>query len=258
MNIAVHSDLHTEVSLCRLEKLHTADLLVLAGDIGSSASLPVFFATLREQAPDLPVLYVLGNHDRYGFTYGGGVAEHRAIAGEFAVRLLEDEAVRIEDVLFCGTTLWTDFRLGGDPLASMTWAGGALPDYRHISCDDGRALTPEVMSEWFERACAFLRTAFAQAGRVRKTVVISHFLPAKELVAERYRRSRRDAIRSAYWASDIPALYRQADVWIYGHSHDNIERTIATTDFVSNQRGYSRQENGHENNGYRADYVLEI
>ena len=258
MKIAVHSDLHTELSLCRLENLGAADLLVLAGDIGDSASLPLFFAALREQAPDLPVLYVLGNHDRYGFTYGGGLAEHRAIAEKFAVRLLEDEAVRIADVLFCGTTLWTDFRLGGDAAASMAWAGETLPDYRHISCDDGTPLTPAVMVEWFGRACAFLETAFAQAGRVRKKVVISHFLPAKELLAEKYRRGHGDLLRSSYWASDLPQLYRQADVWIYGHSHDNIACTIAATDFLSNQRGYSRRENGQEDNGYRADYLLEI
>ncbi len=255
MQLAVHSDLHTELSLCTLENLSRADVVVLAGDIGDVDSLPFFFARLREAAPEIPVLYVLGNHDRYGFTYSGSVDAHRRIAESFAVTLLENESIIIDDVLFCGTTLWSDFALGGNAQESMAWVDRVLPDGQYISCDDGEPFTARAMCEQFALACDFIRTTCQSAKTARKKVVISHFLPARELVAKQHAKN---LLRSAYWASDIPEVYSLADVWIYGHSHTNINLTLKNTRFVSNQRGYSRRFNGQENNGYQRDYLLGI
>ena len=245
MRIAVHSDLHTEISPCRLRGLDMAELLVLAGDIGDMASLPAFFAALRADAPDVPVLHVLGNHDRYGMTREEGVAAHRALAAQYGIRVLDDEAVLFGDVLFCGTTLWTDFRLADDAPASMQWAGDTLPDFREIRDDDGTLLTPQAMLLWHEAACAFLAKALATP-QVRAKVVISHFLPSRAVVAREHGADQEALVKSAYWASELPALYGQCDVWIYGHSHANVNVTQGSTRFVSNQRGARRKAPDYE------------
>ena len=252
MRIAVHSDLHTEISPCRLQGLDEAELLVLAGDIGDLASLPAFFAQLRADAPDLPVLYVLGNHDRYGMRRAEGVAAHRALAAEFAIRLLDDEAVIFADVLFCGTTLWTDFALGGDAAASMQWAGETLPDFVHILDDAGAPLTPEEMQQWFYQAKDFLHRALAYE-EVRARVVISHFLPSRRVVAAEHGADAQALLRSAYWASEVADVYAQCDVWIYGHSHSNVQASAGNTRFVSNQRGARRKAAD-----YQRDFVLAV
>lgn len=260
MKIAVHSDLHTEFSLCRLQGLDKADILVLAGDIGNQFSLPMFFERLRMDAPDLPILYILGNHDRWGHSIDDGLAIHRDIAQRYNIKLLDDEAVIFQDVLFCGTTLWTDFRLAGDAQASKLWAC-RLPDFKDIVNADGNLFTPDDAQQAFMKACDFLEKALStQQTTIRKKVVISHFLPAKELVAPEHSGSQERLIQSAYWTSDIPSIYCLADVWIYGHSHSNLEPTIGNTRFISNQRGYSRMMNGFDPKcaGYRPDYLIEV
>lgn len=256
MKIAVHSDLHTEVSGCELEGLAQADILLLAGDIGNETSLPAFYETLRKSAPKLPVYYVLGNHDRYGYTRSGGVAMQRALGAKYDVQILDNEALMMEDVLICGTTLWTDFELAGNPLGSMTWAEEVLPDFKLISADDGTPLTAALMVDWFAESCQFLQKSLAQ--EARQKIVVSHFLPARELVAETHKKNEEEFTHSAYWASDIPRIFRLADIWIYGHSHDNIECRVGRTQFICNQRGYSKKTNGHEHNGYQPNYLIEV
>ena len=62
---------------------------------------------------------------------------------------------------------------------------------------------------------------------------------------------------AAYWASNLPELTARANLWIYGHSHDNISTYIGDTRFVSNQRGYSRSYDAAEQRDYnREHYVL--
>lgn len=258
MNIAIHSDLHTEISMFSINILKNTDLLILAGDIGSIDSLPRFFEQLRCSNPQLPVIYVLGNHDRYGFTVSAAVAECRRIAAHYEIRLLDNEAVIFEDVLFCGTTLWSNFYSGGDAAKTMAWVDDVLPDGQQIFLDDGTPLSAKIMQQWFLKACDFIQNSCQQAANVRKKVVISHFLPARELLAPQHQKTADDRLRSAYWVSDIPEIYRLADVWIYGHSHSNIECRLGNTQFLTNQRGYHRLENRHHNHGYRRDYQFTL
>lgn len=255
MKIAVHSDLHTEVSLCTLDALDQADLLLLAGDIGDMQTLPLFFAALRRVAPTLPTLYVLGNHECYGHDFHQAKEDYRRLALHYDVRLLDNEAVWFGDVLIAGTILWSDFRLAGDATASMAWAQQTLPDFKYIRYED-RLFTAQDLSIEHQQAVRFLSDALSH--RAAHKLVISHFLPSRVLVDERHARDREGLLRSAYWTSELPELYAQADTWIYGHSHSNIELTHGGCRFISNQRGYSKRMNGQENNGYRRHYIIDL
>lgn len=258
MKIALHSDLHTEVSLCELQGLAQADVLLLAGDIGDMQTLPQFFYKLRKQAPQLTVLYILGNHEHWYLQWEQGLAEYRRLAADYDIRLLENESLIIDDVLFCGTTLWTDFALAGDAASSMDWARDNIPDFHLIQCGFS-AFSPENMLAEHQAARQFLHDALTQHQSVRKKVVFSHFLPAKELVGKQYGYSQEALMKSAYWSSDLPELYALADVWAYGHSHENIECMLGHTRFISNQRGYFSEYNRYRpSSGYRPDFMLEI
>ena len=180
LKVGVHSDLHTEFSVCTITNLPELDVLVLAGDMGDLSSMAHFLGLIRRKAPGLPVLYVLGNHEY------------------------------------------------------------------------------DTVKE-YKKARAFLHEALRSENKtVRKKVVISHFLPAFELLATAYRQNTDALIQSAYWATDIPQPHQLADDWIYGHSHDCIETTVGTTRFLSNQRGYSKVMNGAQSADYQHDYCVEI
>ncbi|MBV7434587.1 metallophosphoesterase family protein [Cardiobacteriaceae bacterium TAE3-ERU3] len=255
MKIAIHSDLHTEVSLCTLDGLDEADLLVLAGDIGDKYTLPIFLERMRRDAPDLPTLYVMGNHEFYHHEYFEAKETYRDICAAYDVRMLDNEAVLFNDVLIAGTVLWSDFCLAGDQAASMAWAQRVLPDFKYIAYRDAIFTADDMLAE-HQVAVQFLQETLQREAAHK--LVISHFLPSRKVVAPKHAKIADDLIRSAYWTSDLPDLYHLADTWIYGHSHENVLTSDKGCRFISNQRGYSRKMNGHEKNGYQRNFIFNL
>src|SRR3974390_1931552 len=102
-----------------------ADAVVLAGDIhtgrnGMKWALKTF--------AEVPVIYVLGNHEFYGQKLQKLLAELRAMASGTNIHVLENESFNIGDVVFLGATLWTDFALNGDPVVSEVVAQTGMID----------------------------------------------------------------------------------------------------------------------------------
>ena len=77
--------------------------------------------------PSKQIIYVLGNHEFYrpkDSEVDRGVSRRLRLASN--IHVLENDAIEIGDVIFLGTTLWTDFRLNGDVvLAEVTRADPA-------------------------------------------------------------------------------------------------------------------------------------
>ena len=81
----------------------------------------------------------------------------------------------------------------------------------------------------------------------KHVVVITHHLPTLEVVASYHKGS---VLNSAF-ATELSRLIadNRIDVWIYGHSHTNIDAEINGTKVVCNQMGYVF-ENEHIANGF--------
>jgi hypothetical protein len=75
---------------------------------------------------------VLGNHEFYGQKLQKLIKELHEMAQGTNVHLLENQSCTIDDVLFLGATLWTDFALNGDPVVSEVVALTTMNDYRRI------------------------------------------------------------------------------------------------------------------------------
>ena len=112
MKIQVLSDLHLEHGGPVPEHHPEADVIVLAGDLapytkGLVAKLSEFWAS----APH--ILYVLGNHEFYGWEIDDARARLADECEEAGIHLLDPGMVRIESTRFIGATLWTDLALYG-------------------------------------------------------------------------------------------------------------------------------------------------
>lgn len=83
-----------------------ADLVVLAGDIARPAQ-----AIEWAQGFGRPVLYVLGNHEFYGGSIDGTLAQARRLGTGTRVTVLQQDGCVIDGVRFLGATLWSDFSL---------------------------------------------------------------------------------------------------------------------------------------------------
>ena len=67
-----------------------------------------------------------------------------------------------------------------------------------------------------------------------KRVIITHYPPSKECLKECSNFN--DYYKSLYY-NDLDDMFNNELVWIYGHTHYNIDKNINNTRLVSNQYG---------------------
>ncbi|MCK5649377.1 MAG: hypothetical protein KAI22_10905 [Gammaproteobacteria bacterium] len=70
-----------------------------------------------------------------------------------------------------------------------------------------------------------------------KTLVVTHHGPSKLCEHKVFGHS---DFSGAFY-SDLPGLIEQADVWVCGHSHSNLDITINNTRLLTNQKGYPNE-----------------
>jgi hypothetical protein len=76
--------------------------------------------------------HVLGNHEYYGKAIPKHTKQMRELFEGSNVRVLENDRAVIDGVVFLGCTLWTDFRLFGDPRVAGFEATQKMTDYKKI------------------------------------------------------------------------------------------------------------------------------
>ena len=96
MKLNILSDLHLSQGELPLPE-NDADLVILAGDLGRPARAVAWAARIAK-----PVLYVPGNHEFYGGSLDGRIAELRELCAGTSVRLLHDEEVEIAGARILG------------------------------------------------------------------------------------------------------------------------------------------------------------
>lgn len=278
MKIHLLSDLHLEFSTPsdRFGAVDS-DVVVLAGDIHTGAKGIAWAATVWT---DRPVIYVPGNHEYYRRTY----VEHREMMRKVAadydnLYLLDRGAIVIEDVLFIGATLWTNFEYWGNGdiakrAEAMSVAARYMNDYHLIRVKDnedggGRSFMPEDSVKIFDIELAYLQGLLEQdfvtlankfnVDRITKRVVVTHHLPSQGSVHPQYANSE---LNPAF-TSRLDEIVALADLWLHGHTHESCKYVVngkngKAARVVCNPRGYSRYESDVENFSFDPTLVIEI
>jgi predicted phosphodiesterase len=231
-----------------------ADLVILAGDLARPARAVAWASRIQK-----PVLYVPGNHEFYGGSIEGTVAELRRLCAGSHVHVLDDDEVVIDGVRFLGSTLWTDFMLFGDGDArgaAMAAADRFMRDFTRIRVSDGTDVlfTPADSAALFRRHADWLdrQLGIAHAG---PTVVITHHAPSRKSIHPRYA----DSLLNACFVSDAERLFgtSRARLWIHGHTHDSFDYTVNGTRVICNARGYAKADT-NENPRFDPDLIVEV
>lgn len=236
MKLVLVSDLHTEFGVPWTPPSEdVGDVLVLAGDItvlNNYDPLEQIF-----QAWTKPIIYVLGNHEYY--TQHPMDEENRrlqlALEGSYPhVRLLLDEPCTIDGVNFFGGTMWTDFN-GANPNA-MWNAQNGMNDFRLIRAVDGSVLRPQdtvgMHNRFTDKLCIWFESMLDGP-----RVVVTHHAPCMNPNTQYRDSPLQPAFSSLDMVKEIEEY--QPDVWISGHTHENMDHHIGVTRVLSNQRGYS-------------------
>lgn len=265
MRINVISDLHLEFSDLTLPG---GDVLILSGDVLEAKNLKLADYTpeivalnertgiknhrycrffYEECAKYRHVIYVMGNHEHYGFqlqkTY-----QHLKDNLPGNIHVLEKERLEIDGVIFLGGTLWTDMN-NFDQL-TMYHMKSMMNDYRQITMHNEaknvwHRLTPERTVEEHVKTKQLFRH-FLEENRVtgapKPVVVCTHHAPTKLSIKPKYEH---DQIMNGAYSSDLSEFILdnpEIKVWTHGHTHDPFDYSIGDTRIICNPRGYAGYE----------------
>jgi len=251
MKIRLLSDLHTEFRLPykthAMSEYRGEDVLVLAGDIasGSTNTMDVIKHFLDCGFPQ--IVYVPGNHEYYGTGFDEFNTKMENKCMEFDnVHFLNPGSVTLNGVLFTGGTLWTNF---ADNPFSQSAAQRGINDFRQI-----RGFSTNTAVDCYYKHFDFIKQAYEARGD-KKTVVVTHFLPARECIAPRFRGP--DLIND-YFANDLGQyISTMSDTtWLFGHTHDSTDIVLGSTRVVANPHGYYNAMN--DGIGFDPFKIIEI
>lgn len=268
MKIQLLSDLHLEVHPQFVATpAPDADVLVLAGDIGSyqpgSLLQDPDFGLARfspRQGWPMPVLLVPGNHEYDGLDFDAGHARLRDTCERLGITWLERQVVTLAElpnkgnaatgaVRFVGTTLWSDFdALNPAPPSN----GGSLTPqlqardkaYRAANfylrktgaTRHGQAMLAEAVREQSLVCQHWLREALAQPFD-GITVVVTHFAPSLQSADPRYGLTP----GTAGFCNALDDLLPLAKLWLHGHLHAPSDYLKNGCRVVANPLGYARK-----------------
>lgn len=267
MKLQLLSDLHLESHPRFLaEPAAGADLLVLAGDIGS------YQTGSRLTGPDFglsrfsprhgwptPVLYVPGNHEYDNADFDATHERLRALCDALEIMWLERETRVIDGIRFIGTTLWADFDALatpddtiGEALKKRGKAMRAANFYlqKMATVRDGAPFLAESLREHSLTCEAWLREALS-APFEGTTVAITHFAPSLASADPRYGL----APGTAGFCNSLDDLLPLADVWLHGHLHCAFDYVKDGCRVVANPLGYASKG---EQKGFQPHLLIEV
>ena len=266
VNIQLLSDLHLEVHPnFKPAPAAGADLLVLAGDIGSyqPGSLltdPDFglarFSPLHGWPT--PVLFVPGNHEYDHLDFDATHARLRETCERLRITWLERETLIINGVRFIGTTLWTDFDALSEAQADITRnlklrekAFRAANFYLRKAgvMRNGKPMLAEEIREQALVCEGWLREAL-DVSFDGVTVAVTHFAPSLLSADPRYGL----VPGTAGFCNSLDDLLPRANFWLHGHLHAPSDYVKSGCRVVANPLGYSRKG---EQDGWRPGLCID-
>ena len=271
MKIQLLSDLHLESHPAfHCAPAPGADLLVLAGDIGSYQRGSRLqdddfglgrFSPLRNWP--VPVLYVPGNHEYDLLDFDATHGRLRETCERLGITWLEREVLVRGAFRFVGTTLWADFdaiamRPGHEAKDTVELLKQRHKAYRAANFYLQKAATerhgaPMLADGWRDQALvcqAWLRDALARPFD-GTTVVVTHFAPSLLSADPRYGL----APGTAGFCNSLDDLLPLAHWWLHGHLHCQLDYVERGCRVVANTLGYAGKG---EQEGFRGDLVLDL
>lgn len=242
MKVAFGSDIHLESWNKALPDLpDDADILIIAGDLTSHGDGATQLAKSYGNTGK-PVFYVPGNHEYYHSVYQDRLDEIKQDCIKNDIRFLgPDMSYEVDGVKILGATLWTDYRISGDPVMAMLFAQSGMSDHYVIGWreEQNRYFLPRDALNLHEAHLAWLLSECEKDYNPR-TLIVTHHLPCAESIHPRWASSR---LNPAF-ASEVVHLFADFPpaVWIHGHSHDESDTAVGATRVYNHPLGY-RGEN---------------
>lgn len=249
MKLQVFSDTHN--SEYQLSK--DVDLIIHAGDFSNRLSGAIEFAETCKNL-NKNFIFVLGNHDFYCSNYNLVVDFLRENYPQNA--LLDDNHIKIQDKIFVGGTLFTNFRSNTtltSPTALLQFkkdAEQSIYDFDQIMISsDNRPITADDYITLFQ----LYHQNIMQFKGQDNVIVITHFPPHLACLDPYWGNHPIASALNPYFINDLDI--QGFKLWISGHTHTAIDTIVDGCRLIINPLGYP-QEQGK--NGYRENLIIEV
>ena len=261
MRVRVISDIHLE--FCQegigVPDLGEGDTLILGGDIlcakhfKTNGPLHKVYTDFLQKCVDNfeHVIYILGNHCYWGNQWENTIKvlkEHLPPS----IHLLENDYVKIQDTIFLGCTLWTDFR-NENPLEMME-SGRYMNDYKTIRIGSNyRKLNPDDTLKAHRQSKQFLLQKLEEF-KNEKIWIATHHAPSYQSISPKYKTF---SCNGAF-CSDLDDLilnHPSIKYWSHGHVHSSFDYKIEECRVLCNPRGYFPME---INPNFNPEFEIEI
>jgi len=238
MKIQLLSDLHIEFRDYTVDNTANVDVLVLAGDIGVISKPKAYFKFIQHCAAQFPqIILITGNHEYYWHSIKSA---DQAIVDFIArntlnnVHFLNRDVLLLQDVLFYGATLWSDYC---NPQAAINMA-----DFRVISLDGIRQFTYQDAQYLHSQTIVDIQNLRARYPDNNKIAIITHHAPSYQSVTTQFF----DNFMNSAFVSDLEWLIKDVDpnIWCHGHVHSQHNYKVHNTSVICNARGYPQEDVG--------------
>ena len=288
MKIQLVSDTHLELRDGLVDWMpniqnhnNETDVLCLCGDIGYPHEYTYHKFLNEMQKRFKLVLVIAGNHEFYDSTpyykkeelineVCNKLNQRTNNLNEFddkiinlddqkgQIYFLEQNVLELDDYIILGTILWTDTVKCNE--VSKTLIKIKMTDYQEIHMSKNQLITPKETtslhhqkSKWLEESIA----KYKQSRPHKKIIVLSHHAPSHKCVNEYSDHA--SGLWEPAFCSNQEHLFKDIDLWCYGHTHDTTDLSIIgagatiATRVVSNPFGYP--DEGLE---YDKQFVIDI
>ncbi|RLJ19537.1 phosphoesterase [bacterium endosymbiont of Escarpia laminata] len=237
MKLLVLSDLHIEFEAFDIAQ-RDVDVVILAGDIHVKER---GLSWMRENIRDVPIIYVLGNHEYYGKAYPKLVHDMKERSAGTNVHILENSVFTMNGVNFLGCTLWTDFELFADARLTGYECQQIMTEYKKIRLSPKFSKLRSIdVASIHRQSLRWLDNELAKrAGELN--IVVTHHGPSPRSLP----RTGMNDVSNAAYVSNLEGLIeqRQPSYWIHGHLHNSSDYLIGNCRIICNPRGYPDERN---------------
>lgn len=236
MIIQYASDLHLEFAdnwshLKRNPLEVTGEILLLAGDIGylgdDNYSSHPFWDWASENYSQ--VIITFGNHEFYKYYDISTLQDGFCHEIRDNVKCYYNAIVPVGDIDVIVSTLWAIIEFENSYFTEQ-----CVSDFRRIRYGD-RLLSSAEFNREHRRCREFIENS-VKASKARKKIVLTHHVPSFQMLSKEFVGSK---INGAFTVELADYIENSGiDIWIYGHSHRNIDNKIGNTHILTNQLGY--------------------
>ena len=264
MKIALASDVHLEFGDLDFDNDSGADVLILGGDICVAADIAQrdpyrvmgehyrstrihdFFERCSDRFPH--VIFIVGNHEHYNGDFQKTIPHFRDVLGYLPnLHILEKETFVLDDVTFIGGTLWTD--MNQRDIRTLHSVSRMMNDFCCVDnsarLTDGRGwndrFTTTDAADDHDAMLEYIRLTI-EGKFDQKFVVVGHHAPSRLSTHPRYAS---EAIMNGGYSSKLDDFildHPQIKLWTHGHTHEDFDYQIGSTQILCNPRGYINYE----------------